>query len=171
MQPAKPWSIGSQPLHMGSSYSDPSNEDVAPGFHAKLQRLTANGCFSLVEKRRTSTAPAILEVSVDLIVACLLGDRPTVSLAVFGEAIEHALSTGETDAVLLATELAGESAEGLAALVGQHPVDAVTSLATSPDPDALHRFLLWLPKNLDGSVDWATAEEWRASSVKSSKAG
>lgn len=108
---------------------------------------------------------------VDLIVACLLGDRPTVSLAVFGEAIEHALSTGETDAVLLATELAGESAEGLAALVGQHPVDAVTSLATSPDPDALHRFLLWLPKNLDGSVDWATAEEWRASSVKSSKAG
>ncbi|CAE7191003.1 unnamed protein product, partial [Symbiodinium pilosum] len=108
---------------------------------------------------------------VDSIVTCLLSDRSTVSLAVFGEAIEHALSTGESDAVQLATALAGESAEGLAALVGQNAVDAVTSLPESPDPDRVHRFLLWLPKHADGSVDWVIAEEWRVASCKSVRVG
>jgi len=98
---------------------------------------------------------------VDAIVTCLLGDRSTISLFVFGEAIEHASPRNEFEMWQLATQLTGGSSEGLMAFNGCSLAEALAGVPAAVDQAP--RLLLWLPKLSDGNIDWAAAEEWRSS--------
>ncbi|CAJ1415870.1 unnamed protein product [Effrenium voratum] len=88
--------------------------------------------------------------------------RSTVSLFVFGEAIEHAAPSCEREMCRLATELGGP--DGMEALKGHSAAEVLSVL----EPAKAQRLLLWLPKHLDGSIDWQAAEEWRRSAERPS---
>lgn len=97
---------------------------------------------------------------VDAIVTCLLGDRSTISLFVFGEAIEHASPRYEFEMWQLATHLTGGSSDGLSAFTGYSLAEAMAGVPSAADQ--AQRLLLWLPKMSDGNIDWPAAEEWRS---------
>eukprot|EP00930_Biecheleria_cincta_P059821 TRINITY_DN45543_c0_g1_i1.p1 TRINITY_DN45543_c0_g1~~TRINITY_DN45543_c0_g1_i1.p1 ORF type:complete len:655 (-),score=107.13 TRINITY_DN45543_c0_g1_i1:8-1948(-) len=102
---------------------------------------------------------------VELLANQLLAERPGLSLFVFGEAIEHASPGeerfGEAWAADLASQLAGLAPQGLAAYQDVSGAEALAHLPESVEADAAQRFLLWLPKQFSGAVDWTAAEEWR----------
>merc|ERR1712151_591829 len=102
---------------------------------------------------------------IQLITECLTREAGSVSLGGFSEAITHGAPTDldhdETWAVQAAGAIAGSGPFGLKSLVGRTAADVLADLS-SPEEDA-QRLLMWLPKDLDGAVDWAAAEEWRAS--------
>eukprot|EP00435_Cladocopium_sp_Y103_P060724 s896_g22.t1 len=81
---------------------------------------------------------------VDAIVTCLLGDRSTISLFVFGEAIEHASPRYEFEMWQLATHLTGGSSDGLSAFTGCSLAEAMAGMPGAADQ--AQRLLLWLPK-------------------------
>ncbi|CAK9024973.1 unnamed protein product [Durusdinium trenchii] len=99
---------------------------------------------------------------VDAIVTCLLGDRSTISLFVFGEAIEHASPRYEFEMWQLANQLTGASPNGLLGFLGCSLAQAMATLPAA-EVEKSQRLLLWLPKLSDGNIDWNAAEEWRSS--------
>lgn len=100
---------------------------------------------------------------VTLITDCLTRASGSVSLGGFSEAITHGMPSeaayDEGWAVQAATALAGAHPAGLRVLAGCNSADV---LSVVPAPEDRSRLLTWLPKSIEGEVDWVVAEEWRA---------
>jgi len=114
--------------------------------------LSCGECAAFLE----SLSLGLSRSEVWTVAKCLAGDRGQVSLGCFSEAVSHAAMVDERFG-----ESWARGAAGTLACCALPEMPAKQMRASSLSATDHQRLLSWLPKALDGEIDWAAMERWR----------